>query len=126
MVFRLRHQPVRRARRHANRPSRNALCDSPGAGCPSRDNWASAARRDSRSSASKSMPIRPSQGKHAVVGLIQGQWTVRDLRSTNGTYVNGARLAAGETRSIGNGDRVGFSQGLQVEVEIGGGGTGGY
>ena len=64
--------------------------------------------------------------QHAVIGLIQGQWTVRDLRSTNGTYVNGARLAAGETRTIGNGDRVGFSQGLQVEVEIGGGGTGGY
>ena len=41
--------PARRARRHANRPSGNALCGSPGAGCPSRANWASAARRDSRS-----------------------------------------------------------------------------
>ena len=64
--------------------------------------------------------------QHAVVALAQGRWTVRDLRSTNGTYVNGARLAAGETRAIGNGDQVGFSRGLQVEVEIGAeAGTGG-
>ena len=56
--------------------------------------------------------------RHAVVGAPQGQWTVRDLGSTNGTYVNGTRLAPGETRPIQNGDQVGFSQGLQVRVEI--------
>ena len=56
--------------------------------------------------------------QHAVVGLVQGNWTVRDLGSTNGTYVNGAQLAGGETRNIGNGDQVGFSRGLQVQVEI--------
>ncbi len=56
--------------------------------------------------------------RHAVVGAAQGQWTVRDLGSTNGTYVNGTRLAEGETRAIQNGDQVSFSQGLQVRVEI--------
>ena len=56
--------------------------------------------------------------RHAVVGVAQGQWTVRDLGSTNGTYVNGTRLAEGETRAIQNGDQVSFSQGLQVRVEI--------
>ena len=56
--------------------------------------------------------------RHAVVGAAQGRWTVRDLGSTNGTFVNNARLAEGETRAIQNGDRVGFSQSLQVQVEI--------
>ena len=57
--------------------------------------------------------------RHAVVAAARGEWTVRDLSSTNGTFVNGARLAAGETRALHDGDRVGFSQGLQVQVEIG-------
>ena len=57
--------------------------------------------------------------RHAVVGVAQGRWTVRDLGSTNGTYVNGVRLAEGETRAIGSGDRVGFSRRLQADVEIG-------
>ena len=56
--------------------------------------------------------------RHAVVGAAQGQWVVRDLGSTNGTYLNGTRLAEGETRPIQHGDQVGFSQGLQVRVEI--------
>ena len=56
--------------------------------------------------------------RHAVVGAAQGQWLVRDLGSTNGTYLNDERLAEGESRAIGNGDRVGFSRSLQVEVEI--------
>ena len=56
--------------------------------------------------------------RHAVVGAAQGQWAVQDLGSTNGTYVNGARLGEGETRAIQNGDQVGFSRGLEVRVEI--------
>ena len=58
--------------------------------------------------------------QHAVVSLADGQWTVRDLRSTNGTYLNGARLAEGETKPINDGDRIGFSQSLQAEVKISG------
>ena len=63
-----------------------------------------------------------------MVSAAQGQWTVRDLGSTNGTWVNSTRLAEGETRAIHDGDRVGFSQGLQVQVDVaaaGGAGGGG-
>ena len=56
--------------------------------------------------------------RHAIVQAEQGRWTVRDVGSTNGTYLNGERLAEGETRGIGNGDRVGFSRSLQADVEI--------
>ena len=56
--------------------------------------------------------------RHAMVGAELGQWTVRDLGSTNGTYLNGVRLAEGETKPIANGDRIGFSRSLQVGVEI--------
>ena len=60
--------------------------------------------------------------QHAVVVETQNQWAVRDLDSTNGTYVNGTRLVKGQTRTIQNGDQLGFSRGLQVEVEIAAGG----
>ncbi len=33
-------------------------------------------------------------GKHCVLRLINGVWSVRDLGSTNGTTVNGSRIAA--------------------------------
>ncbi len=56
--------------------------------------------------------------RHAIVEAEQGRWTVRDVGSTNGTYLNGDRLAEGETRAIGNGDRLGFSRSLQIDVEI--------
>ena len=56
--------------------------------------------------------------RHAVVVAAQGRWSVSDLDSTNGTYLNGVRLAAGEARVIDNGDQIGFSRSLQVGVEI--------
>ena len=62
--------------------------------------------------------------RHAVVAVARGQWSVRDLGSTNGTYLNGVRVAEGESRAIENGDRVGFSRGLQVPVEITAAGSG--
>jgi pSer/pThr/pTyr-binding forkhead associated (FHA) protein len=33
-------------------------------------------------------------GKHCVLRLLNGVWNVRDLGSTNGTTVNGSRIAA--------------------------------
>ena len=60
--------------------------------------------------------------RHAVVGVPESHWVVKDLGSTNGTYLNGERLAAGETRAISNGDQIGFSRSLQVGVEIEAGG----
>ncbi|MEM6453636.1 MAG: EAL domain-containing protein [Acidobacteriota bacterium] len=45
--------------------------------------------------------------RHAELVLIDGQLTVRDLGSTNGTFINGERLI-GE-RSVVEGDRVQFA-----------------
>jgi hypothetical protein len=46
--------------------------------------------------------------EHARLQYAAGGWTVRDLGSHNGTFVNGERLAAGATRALARGDRVGF------------------
>ena len=46
-------------------------------------------------------------GKHAVLSLVNGLWHVRDLGSTNGTTVNGARLNT--PRSLKPEDEVGFA-----------------
>ena len=36
-------------------------------------------------------------GKHCVLQLINGLWSVRDLGSTNGTSINGAQLSSQQT-----------------------------
>lgn len=46
--------------------------------------------------------------EHARIGYRDGAWSVRDLGSRNGTYVNGARLAAGDTRALVAGDALAF------------------
>ena len=46
-------------------------------------------------------------GKHAVLTLINGLWHVRDMGSTNGTSVNGARLST--PHSIMPEDELGFA-----------------
>jgi hypothetical protein len=43
---------------------------------------------------------------HAVIGYADGAWSLRDLGSTNGTYVNGRRIT-GETE-VRPGDEVAF------------------
>lgn len=58
--------------------------------------------------------------RHALILLRDGACYVRDLGSTNGTYVNGVRVA-GEAR-LADGDRVAFggAAGPTVEVRLGG------
>ena len=46
-------------------------------------------------------------GKHAVLTFINGIWNVRDMGSTNGTSVNGARLSS--PHSVMPDDEVGFA-----------------
>ena len=46
-------------------------------------------------------------GKHAVLSLINGLWRVRDMGSTNGTSVNGARISS--PHSVMPDDEVGFA-----------------
>ena len=45
---------------------------------------------------------------HARVGPVKGGYRIQDLGSTNGTYVNGERLAAPVT--IGPGDQIQIGQ----------------
>jgi len=49
-------------------------------------------------------------GKHAVLALHNGLWTVRDLGSTNGTSVNGNRLTS--THTVMPEDEVRFADHL--------------
>ncbi|WP_337174811.1 FHA domain-containing protein [Paludisphaera sp.] len=46
-------------------------------------------------------------GKHAVLSLVNGLWHVRDMGSTNGTTLNGARLSS--PHSIMPEDELGFA-----------------
>ncbi len=46
---------------------------------------------------------------HAVVTWSSpGEWELRDLGSRNGTWVGGERLKAGERKTLGHGDVIGF------------------
>lgn len=46
--------------------------------------------------------------EHARLSFAGGEWSVRDLGSRNGTWLNGARLEPGGTRALGAGDRLAF------------------
>ena len=53
---------------------------------------------------------------HAALTMnVQGTLLVADTGSTNGTFINGRRIAYGEARQIEEGDVVGFGD---VEVRI--------
>ena len=47
-------------------------------------------------------------GQHAVIRWTGMHWTVRDLGSTNGTWVDGVRLASGEEKELHSGARLVF------------------
>lgn len=47
-------------------------------------------------------------GEHAVIEWTENRWTVRDLASRNGTFVNSARLAAGVDHVLNAGDQITF------------------
>lgn len=58
--------------------------------------------------------------KHCQVTLENGQVTIQDLGSTNGTKVGGIALGLGETVSLTNGQRIslgGFELGLSMPGE---------
>ncbi|MFO0589961.1 MAG: FHA domain-containing protein [Polyangiaceae bacterium] len=46
--------------------------------------------------------------EHARLQFSDGAWTVRDLGSSNGTFVDGERLPAGGTRALPAGCQLGF------------------
>ncbi|MDH5856685.1 FHA domain-containing protein [Lampropedia aestuarii] len=45
-------------------------------------------------------------GKHAALYLSDGQVTIEDLESTNGTFINGVLISAKKRHELGSGDRV--------------------
>ena len=47
-------------------------------------------------------------GEHAIFRWTAEGWQVRDLGSTNGTWIDGKRLHAGRTAKVGRGMRIGF------------------
>jgi S1-C subfamily serine protease len=56
-------------------------------------------------------------GRHAEIRLINGVYTVHDVGSTNGTYVNGRRVEGSAT--LQEGDKVQFgAHGPEVEIRV--------
>lgn len=55
--------------------------------------------------------------RHAQITNTDGALAVEDLGSTNGTKVNGQRLAAGERRTLNGGDKVSFG-GIEMQVAL--------
>ncbi len=44
--------------------------------------------------------------RHAEIRRTRDGYTITDLKSTNGTWVNGRRIPSGETVALADGDRV--------------------
>jgi hypothetical protein len=49
--------------------------------------------------------------KHAVIDRIEGEFILRPYQTTNGTFLNGVEVPAGECRPLRDGDRVQFGFG---------------
>jgi hypothetical protein len=52
--------------------------------------------------------------EHAVLAARSGAWTLRDLGSANGTYINQERLKPGDDRQLQAGDELGFGPARQA------------
>ena len=52
---------------------------------------------------------------HAFIACRTGQWVMQDMNSTNGTFVNGAKIS---TVGLKNGDRIKFGMTVQAKIEI--------
>jgi len=48
--------------------------------------------------------------EHAAIRYSATGWTIEDLGSTNGTYLNGTKLAAHQPQALRNGDTVRLGQ----------------
>lgn len=52
---------------------------------------------------------------HAFIACRKGQWVLQDMNSTNGTFVNGAKIS---TVGLKSGDRIKFGTTVQAKIEI--------
>jgi ABC-type multidrug transport system ATPase subunit/pSer/pThr/pTyr-binding forkhead associated (FHA) protein len=57
-------------------------------------------------------------GQHAKIELTPAGHTITDLRSTNGTYLNGQRLEPDKPRLLANNDHIRFSDNLGNTVSL--------
>src|SRR5437867_2092629 len=56
-------------------------------------------------------------GRHAEIHIVDGKYVIRDVGSTNGTYVNGKRIEGGGDVELHDGDKIRFgSKGPEAEV----------
>lgn len=55
-------------------------------------------------------------GEHAMISWENGRWIVKDLGSTNGTFVNGARI---EGAALRPGDRISIGSSVLILEESG-------
>jgi len=55
--------------------------------------------------------------RHARIMCDGGRWTIEDLRSKNGTWVNGKRLEEGKPCPVGRGDILSLSRSCEMSVK---------
>lgn len=55
-------------------------------------------------------PSPEASGEHALIRWRHGRWCVQDLRSLNGTFVDGVRIVPGQPVPLDEGARLGFGQ----------------
>ncbi len=56
--------------------------------------------------------------QHVEISFIEDSWKVKDLNTTNGTYVNNRKLNADVYTNLENGDELSLSSQLKIKVEI--------
>ncbi|MDR3279575.1 MAG: FHA domain-containing protein [Synergistaceae bacterium] len=54
--------------------------------------------------------------RHALVRYQDGAWTIEDLGSTNGTWVNGTRIEPGRPCQLRKGDSVALSMACEMRI----------
>ena len=57
--------------------------------------------------------------QHAKITRSEGEWTIEDLGSMNGTYVNGGKLEKGQKYSFKANDILSLSKSCEFLVKIG-------
>ena len=62
-------------------------------------------------------PVGNQERQHATIGLSSGGW-VRDEHSTNGTYVNGSPVAAGEMVDLAEGAELRLASNVRADVRL--------
>jgi hypothetical protein len=54
--------------------------------------------------------------RHAEFRLTAGGWTLRDLGSANGTFIDGVRAGVNESYPVAAGQKIRFSSTFEVEI----------